>query len=76
MVAQWLAHLPLVLNVLSLNMGSGHWCWNFDVQTCSINVICKDDIKKCVDLWLQIGTEGLFYCVCVVGVGGWFPCSG
>ena len=44
----------------------------FRCQTCSINVICKDDIKTCVDLWLQIGTGGPFLlCVCVCVFWGW-----
>ena len=60
MVAQWLAHLPHILMVLSLNMGSD--VGNFMSKHAPLNnVICKDDIKQCIDLWLQIGiTGGLF----------------
>ena len=56
-------HLPLMLNVLSLNVGSG----------VGISVSKHDPLMsyarmtlKCVDLWLQIGTGGPFLlCVCV-----------
>ena len=79
-------HLPLMLNVLSLNMGSG--VGNSVAKHAPLMSFAKMTLK-CVDLWLQIGTGGpfLFVCVCVFksfffgGGGEWrgrggFPCSG
>ena len=80
MVAQWLVHLTLMLNVLSFNMGSGV---GISASKHAPSMSFVRMTLKCVDLWLQIGTGGpflffffFFFFFWGGGGGGGFPCLG